>query len=133
MQSDFPEHQDIVTSIQNLYQFLESQYGPAVKIYKELPLQNFTEGEQVIRGSIDLVWETKVGLVVVDYKSYPGGIKNITNKDDAHYAGIYAPQLLTYQKMLEAAGKNVLATCIYYAVMGVVADVHFSSETGRNS
>jgi hypothetical protein len=35
--------------------------------------------------------------------------------------------------MLEAAGKNVLATCIYYAVMGVVADVHFSSETGRNS
>lgn len=123
MLSVFPEPQHIVDSIENLYQFLESQYGPAAKIYKELPLQNFTQKEQVIRGSIDLVWETNDGLVVVDYKSYQGGIKNITNKDDAHYAGIYGPQLLTYQKMLEVAGKNVLATYIYYAIMGVVADV----------
>ncbi len=123
MQADFPEHQDIVTSIQNLYQFLESQYGPAIKIYKELPMQHFTDNKQVVRGSIDLVWETKEGMVVVDYKSYPGKVKNITNKDDAHYAGIYGPQLETYKNLLNTAGKNVLATCIYYPVMGVAVEI----------
>jgi ATP-dependent exoDNAse (exonuclease V) beta subunit len=123
MRSVFPNPQEITDSIENLFQFLEKRYGPAVKIYKELPLQNFTENGQVIRGSIDLVWETKDGAVVVDYKSYPGGIDKIKNQEDAHYAGIYGPQLLTYQRMLETAGKNVLATCIYYAVMGVIAEI----------
>ena len=123
MQSVFPNPQEIVDSIENLYQFLEDNYGAAENIYKELPLQNFTENEQIIRGSIDLVWETQHGVVVMDYKSYQGSIKSITNTNDAHYAGIYGPQLLTYQKMLEAAEKNVLATCIYYAVMEVVVEV----------
>jgi len=123
MRSVFPSPQDIVDSINNLYQFLESKYGAAINIYKELPLQHFTENEQVIRGSIDLVWETENGAVVLDYKSYQGGVKNITNQDDKHDAGIHGPQLLTYQRMLEAAGKKVLATCIYYAVMGVVVEV----------
>jgi len=123
MRSVFTNPQEIIDSIENLYHFLEKQYGPAEKVYKELPLQNFIKDGQVIRGSIDLVWETKEGMVVVDYKSYPGGIKNITDQEDDHYAGIYGPQLLTYQRMLETAGKNVLATCIYYAVMGVVAEV----------
>jgi len=123
MRSVFPNPQEIIDSIENLYQFLEKQYGPAVKVYKELPLQNFTQDGQVIRGSIDLVWETREGMVVVDYKSYPGGLQNITNKDDDHFAGKYGPQLSTYQRMLKAAGKKVLATCIYYAVIGMVAEI----------
>ncbi|MFW6101959.1 MAG: 3'-5' exonuclease, partial [Bacteroidota bacterium] len=123
MWSVFTNPKEIVNSVENLYQFLENRYGTAARIYKELPLQNLTDGGQVIRGSIDLVWETQNGVVVVDYKSYQGGINKITDQKDDHYAGIYGPQLLTYQKMLEAAGKKVLATCIYYAVMGVVVVV----------
>ena len=123
MRAAFPEPGRIIASIDNLYSFLNRKYPDPVKVYKELPLQKVTDESQIIRGSCDLVWETTEGSVLVDYKSFPGRVDQIIAPADEHFAGIYAPQIETYRNILEAAGKNVLATYIYYAVMGVIAEI----------
>jgi ATP-dependent exoDNAse (exonuclease V) beta subunit len=120
MQHVFPEPERIIRSAENLYGFLKLTYGAPIKIHKELPLQMLTSEGQIIRGSCDLVWETNNGVVIVDYKSFQGGISQITAPDNEHYAGIYAPQLRTYCKVLEATGKKVIAILIYYAVTGLI-------------
>ncbi|HUX59441.1 MAG TPA: UvrD-helicase domain-containing protein [Bacteroidales bacterium] len=119
----FPDQQLIIGSIKNLYDYLKKQYPDLINIHKELPVQKFTNEEQIIRGSCDLVWETKDGYVLVDYKSFQGGVKQVITSDDEHYAGIYAPQLKTYSNVLESTGKKVVATLIYYAVIGIVVEV----------
>jgi ATP-dependent helicase/nuclease subunit A len=123
MQHIFPDQQRIIGSIKNLYDYLNKQYPDPIKIHKELPVQKFTIEEQIIRGSCDLVWETKHGYILVDYKSFQGSVKQVITPEDEHYAGIYAPQLNTYSNVLESTGKKVVATLIYYAVIGIVVEV----------
>jgi ATP-dependent helicase/nuclease subunit A len=123
MQSVFPEHERIIVSMDNLYGYLNETYPAPLKVHREFPLQLRTPAGQIIRGSCDLVWETSEGCVLVDYKSYRGGENDIMNPGGEHYAGIYASQLEMYRNILEAAGKNVVASYIYYAVMGVIAEI----------
>ena len=77
------------------------------------------DGQEVI-GSIDLVWDTERGCVVVDFKSFPGGRDTVTNPLSEHYAGSYAPQLRAYRDILDAAGVRVADTLICYAVQGCI-------------
>ncbi|MBE0666409.1 MAG: hypothetical protein IH593_01930, partial [Bacteroidales bacterium] len=88
MQSVFPEPERIIVSMDNLYGYLNEEYGAPVKVYRELPLQMQTPAGQILRGSCDLVWETREGCVIVDYKSYRGGQNDIMTPNGDHYAGI---------------------------------------------
>ena len=125
MQSVFPEPKRIIASMDNLYAYLNEAYRAPVKVYRELPLQMQmqTPTGQILRGSCDLVWETRDGCVIVDYKSYRGGINDIINPGGEHFAGMYAAQLKAYRNVLEEAKKKVLGTLIYYAVSGIIARV----------
>ena len=118
MQSVFPEPERIIASMDNLYGYLNETYGAPIKVYRELTLQMQMPAGQILRGSCDLVWETRTGCFIVDYKSYRGVINDIITPGGEHYAGIYAAQLKAYRNVLEEAGKKVLATLIYYAVSG---------------
>ncbi|MDO9339009.1 MAG: 3'-5' exonuclease, partial [Bacteroidales bacterium] len=45
----FPDQQLIIGSIKNLYDYLKKQYPDPINIHKELPVQKFTNEEQIIR------------------------------------------------------------------------------------
>ena len=119
-----PDH--VVTSIYNLYDFLRSVYGYPVKVYRELPLQQFKNGI-IYKGEADLVWETTKGLILIDYKSYPGSIGNITNPAHEKFSGKYSGQLARYKEMIDNShpeGKKVIETLIYYAVFGAIVRLY---------
>lgn len=118
-----PEH--IASAISKLFAYMETSYGKATKSYRELPLQSEKEGV-VYRGEADLVWETEKGLVIVDYKSFPGGRDHVLRPGDNHYAGKYSGQLKKYREMVEAGHpkqKKVLDTLLYYSVSGLLVRV----------
>lgn len=94
-----------------------------VAMYREMPLR-MGKGSNIIVGTADLVLECKNGIFLIDYKSYPGKLSNVSDPNDEHFAGIYSGQLKTYAEMLEAAlGKKVIRKMIYYPVIGVIMEV----------
>ena len=109
----------VLAAAEKLYAYLQKEYGKAVNVYRERPVRMWYDGRE-LTGSIDLVWETENGCIVVDYKSFPGSRKSIADSGGEHYAGMYAPQLKSYRKVLEAADITVIDTLIYYVVQGCI-------------
>ena len=123
MQAQLTNPQTISDSWNQLIQFLQEKYGEAAAIYHERPFKYANNG-QIVTGSIDLVWQTAKGNVVIDYKSYPDWKRSDTlSKESKHYVGNYKGQLDCYQKALEKAGETVLAKLIYYPVTRFVVEV----------
>ena len=60
-----------MAAVKALYTYLAEKYGPGVA-HKEHPFMYRNGLGQVVGGSIDLLWETAEGVVVVDYMNYPG-------------------------------------------------------------
>lgn len=87
-----------------------------------LPFANKKDGQTII-GSIDLVWQTTEGDIIVDFKTCPMGSEVVLDPTSEHYAGWYAGQLDAYQDALETAGEKVLKRYIYYPVSGIMAEV----------
>jgi ATP-dependent exoDNAse (exonuclease V) beta subunit len=94
-------------------------------VYKEWPLEMKNDDGSVMVGSADLVVDTPEGLMLVDYKSYPGTTDNVLNPGSDKFSGRYAGQLNAYAKMLEATfdGKSVCRKLIYYPVLGIVVEL----------
>lgn len=123
MQTQLTNPQSIADSWNRLVQFLEERYGEAIAVYHERQFK-YAEDGQIVTGSIDLVWKTNQGDVVVDYKSYPDWKRSDTlSKENKHYVGNHKGQLDCYQKALEKAGEKVLAKLIYYPVTQFVVEV----------
>lgn len=109
--------QSIITSISNLYKFLVEKYGRG-SVYKEYPFKYRNANGQIIGGSIDLLWRTDDGIVVIDYKNYPG-YDDVTNPESEFYAGKYGPQLSAYRDVANMMDEgNVKDVLIYYSVQG---------------
>ena len=123
MKSVFPEPVSIIESADKLFGLLEDRYGKPVKVHRELPVQHLDSEGRVTRGNCDLVWETETEYILVDYKTFQGGIKQITTPGDKHYAGIYAGQLDAYSEILEETGKKVEAKLVYYTLSGYLVNV----------
>ena len=124
MEAALPEPGDVLKAWQNLEKFLTDTYGAKVATYHELPFKHMHDG-QIFNGEMDLVWETDKGVVLVDFKSYPGKNNEVVAKGRDHYAGKYAGQFECYDRALTAAGKKVLARLVYYHVLGVVVELKF--------
>lgn len=108
---------------EKLYGWLEQSYGVATKIEKELSFRYRSDGGQFVSGAIDLLWHTADGVVLVDYKSYPGAVELLTNPNHEHCATIHSGQLAGYRKALTKRGVEVKATLLYYAVSGAMVEV----------
>lgn len=106
---------------ERLTMWLEKTYG-FQEIKHEVPFINRHDG-RVYTGSIDLVWDTGNGIVVLDFKTCPLGDSHILDSADEHFAGRYAGQLDAYARALGAAGHRVLARLIYYPVSGLLVEV----------
>ena len=122
MKTVVPHPEQIGAMAEWLFGWLEREYGPARKIWHERPIRMWCNGQE-LNGSIDLVWETDHGCVVVDFKSFPGGRNMIVDPEGEHFAGRYAPQLTAYREVLEAAGIQVLDTLVCYVVQGCLVRV----------
>ena len=114
---------EIIRAADNLYAFLEKKYGKAKAVYHELPFSYLDEAtREVISGEMDLVWETDRGVVLVDFKNYPG-YDDVLNPASKFYVGKYIPQMSHYENALTRAGKTVVDSLIFYAVQGRIVKV----------
>ena len=119
-ESNLPKPNEIKASWEALKEWLTQNYGPAQCEYHELPFKHQLKNGQIVTGSMDFVWETDKGCVLVDYKTSPCTRENLINKESDVHAGKYKGQLACYEQALVAAGKKVLAKVLYYPVVGVV-------------
>lgn len=121
----------ILTAWKTFYDQLVLLHGEPIKTYHERPFRMEQAGQTII-GSIDLVWQTAEGDVLVDFKMNPMGAKYVLDSENEHFAGWYAGQLDAYQHALEAAGENVLQRYIYYPVSGLLVEVGHSIDVDVN-
>ena len=106
----------------NLTEFLITNYGPAIRTYHERAFRLEKNGQTFV-GSIDLVWQTEKGNVLLDYKTCPKGESELKNPASKFYAGHYGGQLSVYRDALEAADESVIATLVYYPVSGILMEL----------
>lgn len=112
-----PEKGEIVSAVRSLYEYLKRQYGPG-KVHKEYPFMYLNEQGQIVNGSIDLLWETADGIVVLDYKNYPG-YDDVTDPQSQFHAGKYGPQLNAYRHAASKVhGGKIKDILIFYSVQG---------------
>ena len=122
--TDAEAAEKLANCIGELYGWLEKHYGGEVtEIERELPFR-YCENGQVFSGNMDLVWHTKDGCVLIDYKTFPGKKDDLFNPEKDHWAGKYASQLGVYSRALRARdGKEPLASLLYYPVEGLLLSV----------
>jgi ATP-dependent exoDNAse (exonuclease V) beta subunit len=85
----------------------------AARVWRELALW-FPDGEHLVEGRVDLVFEEPDGLVVVDYKSDP-----IAEDQALAQAAHHAPQLQLYGRGLaRAAGVPVRERLVLFTALG---------------
>ena len=118
-----PIPDQIVTAFDKLIGFITDKYGAITHIQQELPFYQKLENGQIVNGEMDLVCETKNGVVLVDYKSFPGKVEDFMTEGGEHYVGNYAPQITAYRNALNGAGEKVIAALIYYVVQGCVVEL----------
>ncbi len=116
------DYEGIRNAWEGLVEWLTDNYGKATHIYHERPFSHLKDG-QVFTGSIDLVWQTAEGDILIDFKTCPLGHEHILNEESDHYAGWYAGQLDAYTDALEAAGEKVIKRYIYYPVSGMLCEI----------
>lgn len=106
----------------NLTSYLSNTHGKALNIYHERPFRMERNGQTFV-GSMDLVWQTESGDVLVDFKTCPMGPKAVMDTNSDHYVGRYAGQLDAYSAALSAAGEKIIARYIYYPISGLLVSV----------
>lgn len=108
----------IVASWNRLVEFLTKTYGASVKVYHELPFYHLHNG-QIVKGSMDFVWETANGAVLIDFKNlFIGTDKTCLDPSAEHFLGKYKGQFDCYQQVLQAHGETVLDRLIYMPITG---------------
>lgn len=111
----------IINAWNRLEKYLATHYGQSVRRYHELPFKQLVNG-QIVTGSMDLVWKTANGCVLIDYKTFPGNEQLVLTPGN-HYAGNYKGQFDCYTHALEAAGEQVVARYVYYPVTGMLIKI----------
>ena len=113
----------VASSITNFWNWLEKTYGKAISTERELPFSFTNDLGQIVTGEIDLVYHTAEGDVLVDYKTYQGGVVHLTDKDSDFYAGKYGGQLALYEEALKHSGCIVRERLVCYLSLGVVVKI----------
>ncbi len=122
-----PNSKAVVDAYQWLIQWLKEGYGEASGIHHEVPFYN-TNGGAIVRGSMDFVYETPEGCVLVDFKTFPGKEDDVTDPNSRHFAGKYGMQFVCYEEALKASGRTVLGSYVYYPVSGLLVKIGATRE-----
>ena len=113
--------EEIIGAWNNLDDYLTKTYGAPISKDHEIPFKHFVNG-QIVTGSIDFVWKTDKGCVLIDYKTFPGTEQDVLSPGK-FYAGKYSGQFECYENALVANGNKVIAKLIYYPVAGLIINL----------
>lgn len=124
LSKEIPDSKEIIRAWNNLELWLLDNYGRPSGILHECPFA-YEEDGFTVNGTIDLVWDTPEGAVLIDYKTFRGKKESILSPDDPHYAGKYSGQFSCYRKALEKSGRKVLAQLVCYPVAGCIVKLEY--------
>ena len=122
MDDVIPNAEEVVRAWSNLQHFLSEEFGKPAATYHERPFRQLRPDGTIVVGSIDFVYHTAEGDVLIDFKTFPQ-VDAVTDPASPHYAGLYAGQLDAYSEALQEAGENVIRRYIYYPVSGMLVEV----------
>ena len=92
MNDVLPNADEVIRAWDNLQGFLKKEFGEPVAVYHERPFRQLQENGTVVIGSIDYVYRSSEGDILIDFKTFPQ-IEAVTNPTSPHFAGYYAGQL----------------------------------------
>lgn len=115
------EPAQILSAWDRLENYLTENFGKDIRRYHELPFKQLVDG-CIVTGSMDFVWKTSKGCILIDYKTFPGN-EQLALTPGSHYAGNYKGQFDCYTNALEAAGETVIARYVYYPVTGMLVKI----------
>lgn len=130
MDDVLPNTEEVIRAWDNLLGFLKAEYGAPLNVHHERPYRQLLDDGTMVVGSIDFVYQTPEGSLLIDFKTFPQ-VDAVTDPTSEHYAGWYAGQLDAYTDALEAAGEKVVKRFIYYPVSGMLVEIGRSVDTGR--
>ncbi len=128
MDDVLPNADEIIRAWEKLQDFLAQEFGAPESVYHERPFRRLQDDGSVVIGSIDYVYRTPKGTVLIDFKTFPQ-IEAVTDPTSEHFAGWYAGQLNAYTEALEADGEQVIRRYIYYPVSGMLVEVGKTGAT----
>jgi ATP-dependent exoDNAse (exonuclease V) beta subunit len=105
---------EVIVAIESLYAYLTKTYGAPTATKHELPFAHLSENGQLVHGEIDLLWYTKDGVVLVDYKN--------TKKEEPNPEE-YMGQLAAYSEAIKSAGLILRGAVLYYATLGKIITI----------
>ena len=114
LQENIPHPEQLVDTAYRLFRWFDVKIGKVMAIRREVPFVHRLADGRTSVGEIDLVVEMPGRhCLLVDYKN--------TREE-----GDYASQLSVYRSALQAAGYTVDKAFIFYALRGVIQEIHFS-------
>ena len=105
---------EVIEAIESLYAYLTKTYGAPTATKHELPFAHLSENGQLVHGEIDLLWYTKDGVVLVDYKN--------TKKEEPNPEE-YMGQVAAYSEAIKSAGLTLREAVLYYATLGKIITI----------
>lgn len=105
---------EVIEAIESLYAYLTKTYGAPTATKHELPFAHLSENGQLVHGEMDLLWYTKDGVVLVDYKN--------TKKEEPNPKE-YMGQLTAYSEAIKSAGLILRGAVLYYATLGNIITI----------
>lgn len=111
----------ILKAWQSLVTWLTTEYGQGTNFH-ELPFSYVDDAGHIVTGSMDFVWKTDKGSILIDFKTFPGKKQLVLLPGD-HYAGNYKGQFDCYTHALKAANEKVFARYVYYPVSGMLVKI----------
>ena len=113
----------VVSSIESFFKWMEARF-PMTRLGQEVPFRYTDQEGRVFSGSMDLVWGTEKGCVLVDFKTFPGAVSDLFNNNSEHWAGKYASQLSIYADALSSSEwKTPEDRLLFYPVEGLIIRV----------
>lgn len=108
--------EEVIDAIESLYSYLTNTYGAPTAIKHELPFAHLCQNGQLVHGEMDLLWYTKDGVVLVDYKN--------TKKEEPNPEE-YMGQLTAYNEAINSVELTLRGAVLYYATLGKIITVNF--------
>ena len=127
MEEVLPQADEVIRAWTNLQHYLNKEYGWPIAVHHERPFRRLLDDGTLVNGSIDYVYQTPEGVILIDFKTFPQ-VEAVTDPTSVHYAGYYAGQLDAYSDALEAAGEKVINRFIYYPVSGMLCEIGRSKK-----
>lgn len=112
--SEILNAKEVIGAIHSLYDYLTKEHGAPTSIGHEVPFSFVRKNGQLLRGEIDLLWYTKDGIVLVDYKNIQGEEANPEH---------YASQMEAYREVIESAGLKCKGIVLFYATLGQIIEL----------